>query len=131
MAVARAKLVDVSLTRWYHCVTRCVRRAFLLGDGDHNRKEWLENRLEELPEIKLVDYTGRLFREGKASISAELAGVFERLGCSAQSWQIQIEMLRGDRLLGRFFAASRAKLREIGERLGVRRPVNLRGCPTR
>ena len=41
MAIARAQLVDVSLTRWYHCVTRCVRRAFLLGEGDHNRKEWL------------------------------------------------------------------------------------------
>jgi hypothetical protein len=34
-------------------------------------------------------------------------------------------------LRGRFFATSRAKLREIGERLGVRRLVNLRGCPIR
>jgi ribosomal protein S14 len=34
-------------------------------------------------------------------------------------------------LLGRFFAASRKKLREIAERLGVRRLVNLRGCPIR
>ena len=68
---------------------------------------------------------------GKASISAELAGIFERLGCSARSWQIQIEKLRGDRLVGRFFAASSAKLQEIGERLGVRHPVNLRGCPIR
>jgi hypothetical protein len=33
MAIARAQLVDASLTRWYHCVTRCVRRAFLLGEG--------------------------------------------------------------------------------------------------
>ena len=33
--------------------------------------------------VKLVDYTCRLFRKGKASISADLAGVFERLGCSA------------------------------------------------
>jgi hypothetical protein len=344
MAIARAHLVDVSLTRWYHCVTRCVRKAFLLGEGDHNRKEWLENRLEELagifavavggfsiinnhlhvllrldPEVarawsdeevvrrwgllfpprdksrqpipesehwvqwrladriwianererlqnlgcfmrclkeplsrlanrqdktrgtffegrfksvvvldeegllaigvyidlnpvaakiaetpetsdytsikqrvdhveaqgmitaleaasdgsvagseaaagleeslwlcpiedrreldspregmipgfslgshvKLVDYTGRLFREGKDSISAELAGIFERLGYDALSWQIQIKKLCGDRLLGRFFAASRAKLREIGDRLGVRRLVNLRGCPIR
>ena len=73
----------------------------------------------------------RLFREGKASISAELAGIFERLGCSAQSWQIQIEKFRGARLLGRFFAASRAKLREIGERLGVHHLVNHRGCPIR
>ncbi len=81
--------------------------------------------------VKLVDYTGRLFREGKASISAELAGIFERLGCSAQSWQIQVKKLCGDRLMGRFFAASRTKLREIGQRLGVHHLVNLRGCPIR
>ena len=81
--------------------------------------------------IELVDYTGRLFRQGKASISAELAGIFERLGWSAQGWQSRLEKLRGDRLLGRFFAASRAKLREIGERLGVHHLVNLTGCPIR
>jgi hypothetical protein len=153
MAITRAKLVDLTLTRWYRCVSRCVRRAFLLAEGDHNRKEWLENRLEELADIFAVaivgfsviidlnpvaakiaktpetsDYT---FREEKASISAELAGIFERLGCSTQSWQIQIKKLCGDRLVGRFFAASSAKLQEICERLGVRHPVNLRGCPIR
>ena len=31
----------------------------------------------------LVDYTGRLFRTGKATISVELAGIFDRLGTSA------------------------------------------------
>ena len=51
MAIARAQLVDVTRTRWYHCITRCVRRAFLLGEGDHNRREWLEKRLEELSGI--------------------------------------------------------------------------------
>jgi hypothetical protein len=81
--------------------------------------------------VKLVDYTGRLFRQRKASISAELAGIFERLGCSAQSWQARLEKLKGDRLLGRFFATTRAKLREISERLGVRYVVNLAGCPAR
>jgi hypothetical protein len=35
----------------------------------------------------LVEYTRRLFRQGKASISEELAGIFERLGLSAQRWQ--------------------------------------------
>ena len=35
----------------------------------------------------LVDYTGRLFRDGKAAISAELNGILERLGSSAESWQ--------------------------------------------
>jgi hypothetical protein len=80
---------------------------------------------------KLVDYTGRLFRQGTASISAELAGIFERLNCNAQSWHKRMERLGGDRLLGRFFASTRAKLREIGERLGVRHLVNLTGCPLR
>ena len=48
MTIARAHLVDASVTRWYHCVTRCVRRALLLGEGMHNRKSWIEHRLEEL-----------------------------------------------------------------------------------
>jgi hypothetical protein len=81
--------------------------------------------------VQLVDYTGRLFRQGKASISAELAGIFERLGCSSQDWQNRMEKLRNGRLLGRFFVTTRAKLRQIAERLGLSRPLNLAGCPVR
>jgi hypothetical protein len=130
-------------------VTRCVRRAFLLGEGDQNRKQWLVNRLEELARIFAVAADGfsvmnnhlhlvlRLDPEvaqawtdsEKASITAEPAEVFVRLGCSAQSWLNQIEKLRGARLLGRFFLSSRATLPQIAEHLGLRRLVNLRGCP--
>jgi hypothetical protein len=58
MAIARSKLVDASMARWYHCVSRCVRKAFLLGAGDGNRKEWLENRLEELADVFAVAVGG-------------------------------------------------------------------------
>ena len=78
----------------------------------------------------LVDYTGRLFRDGKAVIPAALAGIFDRLGCTADRWNARLEKLRQGRLLGRFFAASRAKLQEIAARLNVRHLVNLAGCPT-
>jgi hypothetical protein len=220
MAIARKHLVDTSLTRWYHCVTRCVRRAFLLGEGPCNRKEWIENRLEELAQIfavavggfsildnhlhlllrldpdianawsdeevvrrwgrlfpprdksrqalpvtndwvqwrlkdipwvatardrlqslstpfslgsylLLVDYTGRLFREGKATISAELSGIFNRLNSSAENWWTRLEKLSRGRLLGRFFAASRDRLREVAARLGVHHLANLGGCLAR
>ena len=79
----------------------------------------------------LVDYTGRLFREGKAVLSAELAGIFDRLGSRAESWRARLEKLRTGRLFGRFFATSRERLREVAGRLNLRRIANLAGCPAR
>jgi len=35
-----------------------VRRALLLGEGPCNRKEWIEHRLQELPEILAVGVDG-------------------------------------------------------------------------
>ena len=75
--------------------------------------------------LLLVEYTGRLFRAGKAVISAELAGVFERLGSNAESWQARLQKLAASRLLGRFFAASRARLRESRRASGRAPPGEL------
>jgi len=54
MTRARAELVDLSATSYYHCINRCVRRAFLCGN-DHltgknyeHRKTWVVERLSEL-----------------------------------------------------------------------------------
>ena len=47
MAIARCQQIDISVARWYHCMSRCVRGAFLLTNGSFNRKEWLEDRVEE------------------------------------------------------------------------------------
>jgi hypothetical protein len=79
----------------------------------------------------LVDYTDRLFRTGKAAISAILAGIFERLGSRAENWQARMEKLRKGRLFGRFFAASQEKLQGVAERLNLAHVRNLAGCPTR
>jgi hypothetical protein len=81
--------------------------------------------------LLLVDYTGRLFREGKATISRELAGIFDRLGSSAESWPARFDRLRQGRLIGRFFPASRERLREVAMQLGVHHLANLGGCPAR
>ena len=63
MTMPRAHLVDPAVTRCYHCVTRCVRRAFLLSEGmlresPLNRKQWIERRLQELAEIFAVAVGG-------------------------------------------------------------------------
>jgi hypothetical protein len=72
--------------------------------------------------LLLVDYTARLLREGKAALSRDLVGIFERLGCTSSSWHQRLSKLTAGSLLGRFFAANRA-------RLGVQRLINLGGCP--
>jgi REP element-mobilizing transposase RayT len=79
--------------------------------------------------LLLIDYTGRLFRKGKAAISREVAGIFERVGTTAETWQARLEALRTGRLLGRFLAASRQRLRDVAERLCLRRVRNLASCP--
>ena len=48
MTTARSRLVDLDVTRYYHCISRCVRRAFLCGEGYEHRKQWIEDRLELL-----------------------------------------------------------------------------------
>ena len=50
MTIPRSKLVNPGVSRWYHCITRCVRQAFLLGEGV-NRKQWLEDRLTDVASV--------------------------------------------------------------------------------
>ena len=57
MTVARASLVSVETTPWYHCVSRCVRRSFLCGkDPDSgkdfsHRKQWIADRIKALASV--------------------------------------------------------------------------------
>jgi hypothetical protein len=63
-AYARRQIVDETEVGVYHCVSRCVRRAFLCGQDaltgrnfDH-RKNWMQSRMEELASIFAVDVLG-------------------------------------------------------------------------
>jgi REP element-mobilizing transposase RayT len=60
MTSPRSHLVDPAATGFYHCMSRCVRRALLCGEDAltgrsyEHRKQWVENRLLELAEIFAV-----------------------------------------------------------------------------
>ncbi len=61
MTRARMELVSIDDTPYYHCVCRCVRRAFLCGE-DHltgknyeHRKVWVVERLRDLADVFAID----------------------------------------------------------------------------
>jgi hypothetical protein len=81
--------------------------------------------------LLLADYTARMFREEKATTTGELSAIFDRLGSSEETWCARMEKLSHGRLFGRFFAASRQRLREVAGELGMHHVANLGGCPTR
>ena len=81
--------------------------------------------------LALVDYTGRLFRDGKAVISAELAGILERLGSSAEALARATRKVKGRPPAGPIFRRQpRPPARGRGA-LGVHHLANLGGCPAR
>ena len=47
-------------------------------------------------------------------------GIRSRLGCTPETWGVRMATLAGGRLLGRFLAATRNKLRELAGKLQVR-----------
>jgi hypothetical protein len=70
--------------------------------------------------LLLVDYTGRIFRQGKARLSSDVAGVLDRLGTCAEFWSHRLQaMLKKSRLLGNYFATNPDRLRAAAEQRGV------------
>jgi len=61
MPKPRSQQVSLSATPYYHCISRCVRRAFLCGFDDktkqsfEHRREWVEKRLLVLGDIFAID----------------------------------------------------------------------------
>jgi len=55
MGYPRARIVDSSTSGFYHCISRCVRRAFLCGDEYDHRRLWIEQRLAELLDVFTIE----------------------------------------------------------------------------
>ncbi|MBL1277925.1 MAG: transposase [Ectothiorhodospiraceae bacterium] len=61
MPKPRYAQVSLEATPYYHCVSRCVRRAFLCGNDQlsgnsyEHRRQWVEDKLLELASIFAVD----------------------------------------------------------------------------
>ncbi len=64
MPKPRYTQVSVEATPYYHCVSRCVRRAFLCGEdlvtsqSYEHRRQWIEERLHGLAQVFAIELCG-------------------------------------------------------------------------
>jgi hypothetical protein len=59
MTKDRFRLVDASISLWYHCMYRCCRKASMLSDENgFQRTDWIDQRLKELNSIFAISVGG-------------------------------------------------------------------------
>jgi hypothetical protein len=98
MTRPRSSLISTSDTRWYHCVSRCVRRAFLCGADQasgqsfEHRRTWVTDRLVELNGLFAIDVAAYAVMSNHYHLVLHIAP--ER----ATSWSDDDVLLRWSRL---------------------------------
>ncbi|WP_298772959.1 transposase [uncultured Shewanella sp.] len=61
MAIPRKAIISIEDTPYYHCISRCVRRAYLCGKDDYtgqsyeHRRVWVEERILQLAKVFAID----------------------------------------------------------------------------
>ena len=61
MTRARNQIISTSDTPYYHCIARCVRRAFLCGEDPitghsfEHRRQWVIDRLAQLQRVFCIE----------------------------------------------------------------------------
>ena len=58
MPTPRSQIVDFDAPGLYHCISRCVRRAFLCDGAGTDRKAWIHDRMILLSNVFAIDVGG-------------------------------------------------------------------------
>ncbi len=115
MPTARKYQIDITSTFFYHCFSRCVRRAFLCGrdaetgkEYDH-RKKWLVERIKLLSAIFAIDICAYAILSNHyhlvLKVDADRAGNWDDREV-IKRWKV---LFKGDQLINEWFSGKTFK----------------------
>jgi REP element-mobilizing transposase RayT len=112
----RSALVSLDDTSWYHCVARCVRRAFLCGEDRltgknfEHRRGWIAARMKELAAIFAIDVAAYAVMSNHYHVVAHIDRA------RARGWSLDevltrwTQLFTGPLLVRRYLSPARAEM---------------------
>ncbi|MEW8657331.1 MAG: transposase [Candidatus Thiodiazotropha endolucinida] len=113
MPKPRKVQVSLETTPYYHCVSRCVRRAFLCGEDSHtgksyeHRRQWIVDRIKQLAEIFAIDICAYAVMSNHYHIILHVDAE------KATGWSEQAVIERWERLFSLPVIVQRYRTREV------------------
>ncbi len=108
MTRARSTQISLTETPYYHCVSRCVRRAFLCGTDSqsgkdyHHRKQWIIKRLEKITQVYTIGISAYAIMDNHYHL---ILNVDTEAAQSLSDQQVQqrwMQLYHGDVLMNRY-----------------------------
>ncbi|MFC1684715.1 transposase [Pseudomonadota bacterium] len=124
MTRARRDQVSLESTPYYHCICRCVRRAFLCGEDSqsgHNydhRKQWLVDRIKFLASIFSIDISAYAVMSNHYHLVVRIDGVRATEWCDDEVIDRWYQLFNGHVIVDRYLSGkslTSAELRVVDE----------------
>lgn len=116
MTRPRSALVSLPDTAWYHCVSRCVRRAFLCGYDQHSgqsfehRRGWIAVRIKELANIFAIDVAAYAVMSNHYHVVVHIDSGRAQRWSDEQVLQRWTQLFTGPLLVQRYLSDARATM---------------------
>lgn len=110
MTIARSRQICLKATPYYHCVSRCVRRAFLCGadrlsgKSFEHRRGWIEQRLERLALVFAIDLCAYAIMSNHFHVVVRIDQARARAWSDDEVIHRWLELYRGPPLARRWLA---------------------------
>ena len=116
MTRPRSALVSLLDTAWYHCVSRCVRRAFLCGEDRatgqnfEHRRGWIAARIKELAHIFAIDVAAYALMSNHYHVVAHIDRNRALAWSTEEVLQRWTQLFTGPMLVGRYRSPARGDM---------------------